>query len=413
MTARSPRLARQGIGPVLAGVVLLIVGVLSVGLLGGPLPLPGPVTAQTRVGDVPDRTPDPVVVFQPAIPQKPHVAGAILFSKAGNLWSVGGDDRLTQLTTGGGDGSPAWSPDGRTIYFVHVASAKGDVPCSVVAASGCIASVAHYTLEYPTLSSMPSAGGPAKAIESGLYTWGGGRYSYFYGLWQPALSPDGRTLAVISDAPDPLQYDYTVQLIPARGGALTRLRLPADYGLGLNDPAWSPDGRLLAYTYDHREGAVGRPRIAVLTVATGAVRFLTDTGYAQPSFSPDGRYLAAVRTSVKGRDVVILDAATGAELLRLTDDGRSFAPVWSPAGDQIAFLRANGLTLDLWLDTLAGRGTTFSVTKEEPLTSQSRLDGTSKPSWFIPPDEIPAPSSSAAPSSVGPSGSGASTSPGP
>ena len=62
----------------------------------------------------------------------------------------------------------------------------------------------------------------------------------------------------------------------------------------------------------------------------------------QPSYSPDGRYIAATRTTRFGTDVVILDASNGNELLRLTDDGASWAPSWSPAGDAIAFLHIDG-----------------------------------------------------------------------
>jgi Tol biopolymer transport system component len=150
-------------------------------------------------------------------------------------------------------------------------------------------------------------------------------------------------------------------------------------------------------------------------VKSGAVRFLTDYGYAQPAYSPDGSWVAAVRASTKGRDIVILDAHTGAEILRVTDDGRSFAPVWSPAGDQVAFLRVNGLSIDLWVATLGGSGHSVSVTRTDPLTSQSALDGASRPAWFIPPSEIPrsSPSPSAPAISPGSSSAAASASAGP
>ena len=43
---------------------------------------------------------------------------------------------------------------------------------------------------------------------------------------------------------------------------------------------------------------------------------------------------------------MILDAA-GKEVLRVTDDAHSFSPVWSPAGDAIAFLHLAGTIVDL------------------------------------------------------------------
>jgi len=392
------------VGPAIAAVLLLAIAIASVGLLNGDLPVSAAPADHAKAGDIPNRTPDPIKPFRPAVSTVPHVRGSIVFAKAGNLWTVSGDDVLAQLTTDGTDGSPSWSSDGKTLVFVRTLSTHGAVPCAMISASGCIGAVAGYALTYPKIESMPAADGTPTTIASGLYSWSGGKYSYYYGLYQPALSPDGKTVAVISDAPDPLHNDYLVQLLSVGTGKLKRLALPDDYGLGLNDPAWSPDGRQIAYAWNHHSGSLGAPRIAILDVRSGKVRQLAQKGYAQPSWSPDGKYLAAVATDAKGRNVVILDAATGAELLRLTGDGGSFSPVWSPAGDQIAFLRADGLTIDLWVDTLSGSGRAPSVTDEQPLTSQSQLDGASRPSWFIPPDQMPSPTP--VPSAPTPSGSG-------
>ncbi|MGO9177737.1 MAG: TolB family protein [Candidatus Limnocylindrales bacterium] len=400
------RRAIPGIASLLSAVGLVVVAVLSYGLLGGPLPDIIPIR-ELHPGDVPNRTPNPVVVYTPVAAQPPHVVGTILFVKAGNIWSVSGDDQLTRLTSGGTDQTPTWSPDGKTIYFVHLLSKKTQVPCSYIAAGGCVAgSAVNYTLEYPVLSSMADApGASSTAIESGLYSLPAGG-QYFYGLWQPSLSPDGTTFALLSDAPDPFNYSVALSTLPVGGGRLTRLSVgEADYygyGLGQNDPQWSPDGSAIAYTYNDKAGAYGAPRIAVYDVKTRTASFLTTNGYAQPSWSPDGRYLAAVRTTARGRDVVILDSHSGKVLATLTHDARSFAPTWSPAGNQIAFLRAVGATIDLQLITLGGTAPRFTVAELEPLTSQSQLDGTSRPVWYVPPSQLPtaAPTSPAAASGL-------------
>jgi len=49
---------------------------------------------------VPNRTPDPIVPFQPAAVQVPQVAGTILVVKSGRIWSVSGADELTPLGAG-------------------------------------------------------------------------------------------------------------------------------------------------------------------------------------------------------------------------------------------------------------------------------------------------------------------------
>jgi Tol biopolymer transport system component len=388
-----PRL-RVPIAAVASLVGLVLVGVVSFGLLGGALPDLGLTGGGGGgggggAGDNPDRTPDPVKPYVPA--KKTQVKGTILFVKAGNIWSVSGESVLTQISKTGRDSNPDWSPDGATVYFVETKTKKAMVPWEGHASP--------YTLEYQVISRMAADGTGRKAIQDGLYKYGGGRYEFFVWLLQPAVSPNGKTFALISDDSNP-SMSAVVQTLPVKGGKLTRLPLAEDYLLGHNDPAWSPSGASIAYTYNHREGSAGRPRIGIYDLKTKKARFLTGFGYAQPSWSPDGKYIAAVRTSGRGRDVVVLDAKKGTELLRVTDDGRSFAPTWSPAGDQIVFLRAQGQSIDLVLVSL-GSGTALSVVKEEALTSQSQLDGASRPAWFIPPDQLPrpTPTPAAAPSS--------------
>ncbi len=102
---------------------------------------------------------------------------------------------------------------------------------------------------------------------------------------------------------------------------------------------------------------------------------------------------------------MILNGSTGNEVLRLTDDGASWAPTWSPAGDEIAFLHVVGQTVDLRLATLEGRGPDWTVTETIDLTEVSGLDPASRPDWYIPPALLPAaePPASAAPTVASPS----------
>ena len=123
---------------------------------------------------------------------------------------------------------------------------------------------------------------------------------------------------------------------------------------------------------------------------TKKTRVMTGAGYMQASYSPDGRYIAATRTTALGTDVVILDGRNGSELLRVTDDGASWAPAWSPAGDAIAFLQstARPSTCD-WPSSTALRPHGRS-SETVDLTEVSGLDAASRPDWFIPPALLPA-----------------------
>jgi serine/threonine protein kinase/Tol biopolymer transport system component len=59
-------------------------------------------------------------------------------------------------------------------------------------------------------------------------------------------------------------------------------------------------------------------------------------GYEYPTFSPDGRQLAAMIASETGSDIWIIDLAR-ATRIRFTSGGTSAFPVWAPGGARIAF----------------------------------------------------------------------------
>jgi Tol biopolymer transport system component len=109
--------------------------------------------------------------------------------------------------------------------------------------------------------------------------------------------------------------------------------------------------------------------------------------YANPDWSPDGRYLAAERVTPDKRDIVILDPDTFAQVARLTMDGRSFAPVWSPNGDQIAYLHVDGLKVDVRIMTLEQGPTGPTLKLDQAVTVDGDVDPESAPAWFVPGDQ--------------------------
>ena len=166
--------------------------------------------------------------------------------------------------------------------------------------------------------------------------------TWFSWIRQPVLSPDGKTVAMVSDAPDPTNDDVVLQFYDLTTRKSTRPDVAETAPLGHQDPAWRPDGKELLYVRNGRDGPKGAPVIYRWDVATRRATPVTGPGYLEPSYSPDGKYIAATKTSTFGNDVVILDAANGRELLRVTTDGASWAPAWSPTGDAIAFLHIDG-----------------------------------------------------------------------
>jgi WD40 repeat protein len=139
------------------------------------------------------------------------------------------------------------------------------------------------------------------------------------GVSSLAFSADGKWLATAGG-------DRTVRLWTADGAKeVHRWTLTAEQsGNTLSGLTFSPDGKQLA---------VGAAMTVVWNVATRAeVRALKGEG--QPAFSPDGKLLATVRG---GGELVVRDAATGAEQLALRIDSPGLTAIaFVPDGKRVA-----------------------------------------------------------------------------
>jgi WD40 repeat protein len=363
---------------VVAALALGAIAWLTLGLMTGNLSLPGVPGGNGGPGGV-TRTPAPsnVVVVPPF-----ELPGSIVYVKAGNVWVQSGS-KARQLTRSGHASMPSWSPDGSWIYYVDTVSEIG------LHRPSPNDRLRRYAMTVPNLMRMRGDGsGEAEQIATGRYK--AGSEIWFYWLRQPALSPDGKTLAVVSDGPRPLQSHIVIQFIDTATGRMTNPKLPENAPLGHQDPTWRPDGRLLLFVRNGRDVARGAPAIMRYDTVTKKVSALTGPGYLSPAWPRDLTSIAATRTDGFGTDVVILDGRNGTELLRLTNDDRSWAPVWSPLGDAVAYLHLEDGIVDLRMVKLEGTAPNWTVGETINLTEVSGLDGGSRPGWFIPPQNLPA-----------------------
>ena len=392
---------RRAIAPVLSLAGLAVIAIVTLNLLSGRLPIGGGSNDGGNGGSGPvvSRTaaPSNVVVVPTDAPK--DIPGTFLYAKGGNIW-IQQDQQPRQLTGAGTDSMPSFSPDGQWIFFVRSTAVRGLWPDA--------RGVNHwYRMQVPSVYRMKAdgSGQPDKLIDGIVRR---GQLTWMSWLREPVLSPDGKTLALASDAPDPTKSDVVIQLYNLATSKMTKPKLSEQAPLGHQDPAWRSDGRVLLYVRNSSDnrGAVGSPEIWLYKPADGSRARLSGPGFLSPSYSRDGKWIAATRTTQFGTDIVILDSH-GKEVIRLTNDGTSWAPVWSPAGDAIAYLHSDGQIVDLRMIELSGSGPNWTPSDTHNLTEVSGLDAASRPDWFIPQSELPA----IAPPSDTPSGSAGSSAP--
>lgn len=103
----------------------------------------------------------------------------------------------------------------------------------------------------------------------------------------------------------------------------------------LMSPAWSPDGRQIAYL----SFETNLPRIYIQEIATGERRQITDFPgiNSSPVWSPDGTKLAMVLSKDGSPDVYVMDLMTS-QLTRLTDHPRAETePSWTADSRSVLF----------------------------------------------------------------------------
>jgi Tol biopolymer transport system component len=139
---------------------------------------------------------------------------------------------------------------------------------------------------------------------------------------------------------------YVVRPDGTQVRALTsRAQDPAMPGTCFDEPAWSPDGRRIAYT---ATGGVGYSSIWVMNANGGGGRQLTNRDVnperggddSGPDWSPAGRRIAFARGYPAALWLMNADGRSQRRLLAPSDSCRGGSePSWSPAGDWIAFSR--------------------------------------------------------------------------
>ncbi len=190
---------------------------------------------------------------------------------------------------------------------------------------------------------------------------------------EPAFSADGSLLAFRSE-----RDGGGLFVVDAEGGAPRRLTA---FG---HDPAFFPDGRLLAFATTATRTPYARlgARSALWTVdtATGVTTLLHAGDAMQPAVSPNGLRIAfwTLRDGGSQRDLATIAVSPGnppAPPVLVTDDpAYDWSPFWSDDGRYLCFGSDRGGTMNLWrvrVDEESGE----PLGLPEPLTVPARSAG--------------------------------------
>ncbi|NOH11127.1 MAG: hypothetical protein HND51_05710 [Chloroflexi bacterium] len=155
----------------------------------------------------------------------------------------------------------------------------------------------------------------------------------------PAWSPDGRRIAFASSRSGNRQ----IYVMDADGEALTQITFDFE-----NDrPIWLPSGEQIAF---RTTAGIGLRRWRIIDLSTNEITKFSEPSpdhfYQTPAWSPDGQriaYMSLVEKAERnnGSSQIHIRNIDGTNDVALTNDAwTNIKPIWSPDGSKIAFLSA-------------------------------------------------------------------------
>ncbi len=173
----------------------------------------------------------------------------------------------------------------------------------------------------------------------------------------PAWSPDGRELAYVS-------FETQKAVVWVQDLITGSRRKLADFRGSNSAPAWSPDGRELAMTLT-RDGI---SQLYAMARAGGTPRRLTNSTAidTEPVYAPDGRSIFFVSDRGGGPQIYRLPLDGGGPQRVTFTGGYNISPAVSPDGKVLAYVSRQGDAFKLMtLDLAAGGVRTLTDTRDD------------------------------------------------
>lgn len=313
-------------------------------------------------------------------PGAAEVGGKIVYAKGGAIW-VYTNGRETRLTRGPEDAAdkrdrmPSLSPDGTEVAYIREDEGFSDLYKLSINNPDEPEALTDYRPDAETGALDPTGRGLGYAEQA---------------LWAlyPAWSPDGTELAWTHDRG--IEYPGLFR-IDADGDNPVRLSMLDHSMQAIERVSWSPDGTQIAAANYVGTEPYNTGQIWVLNLETG--RWLDYTrvkdGAYDPAWSPDGEWIAFVQREGTSTNIYVMRAdpddweGEGTEpiLYKLTTDGASRSPAWSPDGTQLAYIALEDSTFDIYTADFSATGGTPSIDNIQRLTDNAAVDAPSGLSW--------------------------------